>query len=153
MATLDLSNAFTFTTKDQLGNEKELLGTFRDLTKKEQNDFKNKNEAVETTIKKAQKIIDSIKRNARYIEIKEKTEDWSGIEKLTTENYKLEDELVKITDKFNADDERRNILKDRFTLCLGGEHKDEITELAEAYGYEELMKVIGEAIAEGKQKK
>jgi hypothetical protein len=153
MALLDLSNAFTFTTKDQLGNEKELSGTFRDLTKKEQNDFKNKNEAVEVTIKKAQKIIDTIKRNARYIEIKEKTEDWGGIEKLTTDNYKLEDELIKITEKFNADEERRNILKDRFTLCLGGEHKDVIMELAEAYGYEELMKVIGEAVAEGKSAK
>jgi len=153
MALLDLSNAFTFTTKDQLGSEKQLSGTFRDFTKQEQNSFKNKNEAVEATIKKAQKIIDSIKRNARFIDIKEKTEDWAGIEKLTVENYKLEDELVKITDKFNADDERRNILKDRFTLCLGGEHKDEIMELADTYGYEELMKVIGEAIAEGKPKK
>lgn len=151
MITFDLNNPFKFTVKDQNGSEKELSGTFRELTKKEQHDFKVKNEAIEKTVKKAQSIIDKLKRNVKMIEIKEKTEDWAGVESLTVENFQLEDDLIKITDKFDVEEERKAIMKTRFVLCLGGENRDEIIELAETYGYEELMSVVAKAVVEGKQ--
>lgn len=150
MITLDLNNNFAFNTKDQFGNETEYKGTFRELTKKELQDFKAKNEAIDKYIKDGQKNIEQIKRTHKLIEIKEKTEDWEGVEKLTYELHKLEDSLYKLTDKFDAENERLKLLKERFDVCLGGEQKDEIIELAETYGYDTIMNTITEAIREGK---
>lgn len=153
MITLDLNNNFTFTTKDQFGNETEFKATFRELTKKELTEFKAKNEAIDKYIKDGQKTIEQIKRTSKLIEIKEKTEDWEGVEKLTLEMHKLEDSLYKLTDKFDAESERLKVLKERFELCLGGDNKDDIIELAETYGYDTLMNTITEAIREGKSGK
>lgn len=152
MTTFDLNNNFTFNLVDGT-NEKKLSGTFRELTKREQLDFKRKNEAIETTIKQGIALAEKIKRNNRMIDIKEKTEDWKAIEKLITETNKLEDEIQKLSESFSPDEERNNILKERFELCLGGADKDEIMHLAETHGYETVFGVIGDAIREGKLSK
>lgn len=153
MITLDLNNQFVFTTKDQFGETAEYKGTFRELTKKELAEFKAKNETTSATIKKAQALIEKAKRITKSIEIKEKLEDWASVDELTKDLHKTEDELYKLSDKFDAESERLNMIKERFELCLGGEQKDEIIDLADTYGYDTLMDIITEAIREGKSNK
>lgn len=147
MITFDLTNTFQFNY-----NGETLEGSFREFTKSEHRDFKAKNEAITQEAKHGQELANKIRRNERLMEVKEKTEDWKGLEKLMAENNKLEDELKALADSFSETHEKNEALRDRFELCLGGKDRDTIIELAETHGYEVVFKTIGEAIEEGKLK-
>lgn len=151
MILLDLNNPFTFTLRDQDGNETELKGTFREYTRQEQKDAKDKYTKLLTVAEDLQKIGRKIARNERQIEIKEKLEDYKAVDKLVTATNKLEDELEALgatVDKDSGD----NSLKERFNVCLGGDQKDEIIELAENVGYQTVYAKIIEGLTAGKPK-
>jgi len=150
MILLDLSNPFEFTLRDQDGNETQIKGTFREYTKKEQQEAKDKYEKLIATAEKVNLIARKITRNEKLIEVKEKLEDYQSMDKLLTDTNKLEDELIKINKTVNVD-EAGDGLKDRFALCLGGEQKDEIIDLAETVGYQKVYEKIAEGVIKGKQ--
>jgi len=151
MILLDLNNPFSFTLRDQDGNETELKGTFREYTKKEQADAKNKHESTLKSINRMRDISRTIARNERTITVKEKLEDYKAVDKLITANNKLEDELKTLSETIDKDS-ADNSLKERFELCLGGDDKETILTLAEQVGYETVYSKILEGVKAGKPK-
>lgn len=149
MVSFDLSNPFTFSLKDG-DTETTINGTFRELTKAERISLKQKSEKIEAVTKKAISLLDKKARNERLITVKEKSEDWKGVEKLIIEVNKMDEELQTIQDTFDADKEKESLQKESFELRLGGQDRAQIMELAEAHGYDAVISVIVEAIQEAK---
>lgn len=152
MILLDLSNPFTFTVRDQNQNEKELKGTFREYTKEEQINANNKHKALLKKNEEAEKITRSLQRLYRKIDIKLKLEDYEAVDKLDDEISKLEDKAEKLGKGVDLDVYNEG-LKERFELCLGGDDKEDILELADRVGYAKVYEKIAEAIQAGKPKK
>lgn len=153
MLTLDLSNPFTFTLKDQFGVEKEVSGTFREMTKKEQSDFKDKNEKLNKVVRQGEKLINKINRNKQLMILLEKSEQFKEASTLFVETADLEDQLNTLSDSFDPAKERNMILKARFETCLGGSDIGAIMEVGEVYGYDRVLDVILKSIAEDKEGK
>lgn len=150
MMTLDLSNPFTFTLKDQFGVEKEVSGTFREMTKKEQSDFKAKNEALNAIVKQGEKLINKINQNKQLIVLHEKAEDYKSASALLIATAVLENELNDLSESFDPSKERNDVLRFRFKTCLGGSDVDTIMEVGEMYGFDRVLDVILKSIAEDK---
>lgn len=153
MALLNLHNPFTMTVNNG-ESEKELNGFFRDFTKTEKTNFEKKHKKIDDSAKEAQKLLKQVRRAKAKADIKQKQEDYDAYEKALEELYKLEDKLEQMNETFIKEDAQKNLLKERFKICLGGEDAEEITKLAEVNGYEKVFKVIQESIAEfneGKQ--
>ena len=147
MSTLNIKNPFVMTVDDG-DTKRELKANFRDFTKAERTEFEKKHKAISETVEKSQALLKKMKRVSKSAELKEKQDDFKGQEKELKELYKLEDELERITADFNEQDEQKNLLKDRFEICLDGEDAAEVFELAEVHGYDKVYAVIQESVAE-----
>lgn len=150
MKLLDLSNPFQFTLRDQDGNETILKGTFRTYTKEEQSEAKKKYDEYMKGADEVRKLGRKLERTMKQLEIKEKLEDYDAVDKLYTEQTKLEDKIEALGKKF--DGVENDGLKDRFEKCLGGDQRDEIMQLAEQVGYDVVYAKISEGVQEGKSK-
>jgi len=145
MAILNLNNPFTMTVE---GSDDELNGFFRDFTKEEHIAFQNKNKKIEKLVNESQSLFKSVKRAIKKVELKEKLEDYLALEKAQDELYELEDKLDETNTKFNEDEALKNMLKERFDICLGGKDAEKILELAEIHGYEKVYETITDSIVE-----
>lgn len=149
---LDLNNPFEFTLREG-DNTSVLKGFFRSLTISEQKNFKAKNKQLEEKTNKGTKLAQEVNRLNRLIEIDTKRDDWDCVKKNQIALDKIQDELLTYSETFNPDEELLKIWRERFELCLSGEHKTIIIELCENVGYQTVYDVIHEAIAEEKAKK
>lgn len=147
MALLNLNNPFTMTVNDG-ESEKELQGFFRDFTKVEKTAFDKKHKKISDSTKKVQGLIKLARRASKKADIKERLEDYAAQEVALEEFYKLEDEVEKISKGFTEADAQRNLLIERFEICLGGADAEKITELAKVNGYEKVFNVIQKSIVE-----
>lgn len=155
MATLNLTNPFTITIDDG-ETTKDLKGTFRDFTRQEKEDFEQKHHDAHVQVKKSQSLVRKIEQLQRIVSLKEKQEDYEGQEMAMQELSSLVEELEAATEKvvFGANDD--TLLRERFDVCLGGEDRELIIEIAETVGYAKVYHTITEAISEhvaGKSKK
>lgn len=127
-----------------------LKGFYRDLNSKELKELDKKHKEYTDAVKKGQELEKKLKRTVEQLAISTRKEDWENVEKLTNSKYKLEDELSLLTEKTKPEDKENDIVKWKMDICLTGEDKDKLIQLAENYGYLKVQKTIFEAIAEKK---
>jgi hypothetical protein len=150
MITLDLSNPFEFTLKDQFGNTKTVSGTFRELTKKEHDDFKKKNKTLEASAREGEGFVKKINHTKKLINLREKSGEYNVAANLMADLEAIERDFDAFSSSFDPVKERNDVLRARFNLCLGGDDRTEILEIAELYGFDRVLETILKAISEDK---
>lgn len=151
MILLDLSNPFKFTLKDQNGNKKVLEGTFREYTKEEHLEAKNKHKNLMKKNDESQKLVRELVRLNEKKDVKNKLEDYEAVDALIDQIAEKEEAITKLGKSVDLDVMEEG-LKFRFELCLGGKSRDDILELAERVGYAKVYEKIVEGVQEGKPK-
>ena len=130
-----------------------LKGFYRDLNSKELKELDKKHKEYTDAVKKGLDLEKSLKRTIEKLAIFTRKEDWAKVEELTNDKDKFEDELSALSEKTKPEDKENAIVKWKMGICLSGEDKDKIIDLAENYGYVKVQKTIFEAIQEKKQEK
>lgn len=152
MATLSFLNPFSMDVEQADGTLKNIKSNLREFTKDEKASFNIENDELKATSKKANNIINKIKRLEERIDIRKRLERWEELEVLNEELYDLQDELELINEEFADNDVQDKQIKKRLELCLG-DNKEEILSLCEAQGYSKVLTVIYKSIEEDQAKK
>ena len=130
-----------------------LKGFYRDLNSKQLKEIESKHKEYNDAVKKGVELERKLKRAIEKLAIATRKEDWENVEKLTNEKFELEDQLMEHSVKIKPEDKENAIVKWKMNICLTGDDKDKIIDLAENYGYIKVQKTIFEAIQEKKQEK
>ena len=144
---LQLQNDFTL----EVGSNT-YLGTFTELTKKQEKDFTATYKKQNDRAKELNKIVKKVKKLERRIMIAEKLEDWLKIEVLEIDLDKVELEMeaksAELEDNTNIED----MYKDRLESSIIAEKKEAILDIGKKYGYQKVFDTILKDITEKKEK-
>ena len=128
------------------------LGTFTELTKKQEKDFTATYKKQNDRAKELNKIVKKVKKLERRIMIAEKLEDWLKIEVLEIDLDKVELEMeaksAELEDNTNIED----MYKDRLESSIIAEKKEAILDIGKKYGYQKVFDTILKDITEKKEK-
>ncbi len=128
------------------------IGTFADLTKKEEKEVTSSFSNQKKNIEQMNKLLKQQAKLIRKIDVAEKQDKWTKIEKLESEKDVIDAQIDTLTVTIDDETKIEDMFKKRLEFSLGGDDKDNILAVAAKYGYERVFHTILEDLKEKNEK-
>ena len=142
---LKIKHFFTLEHEEN-GNEIEIKGYVRELTKVERKELKSMFKEEESKEKKLQELSRINKKLNIDLKKAEEDMDYAVAKDVNDKLEKLNSDFETIKAELDNADILEKALKARFEKTVISDDKDKLRELAEAYGYELILQTINEDI-------
>jgi len=132
--------------------DKTYKGTFTDLSKEQKAILKKESKKVKSQMDTLQKLTARVEAVERRISILEKLEKWDEVLELEKEKEKLTEEQAKLIETIEENDGIEAVFKKRLELSIQSDEKEEILQLGEQYGYQNVFNTILEDVEQNRKK-